>query len=523
MTHGGEFEYDAFISYARIDNEEPAPGYKGWVTELHRGLEFRLAQLLGRKVRIWRDPTIHENDDFAQLIVDRLAKAAALVSVVSPRYVKSEWTRRELTEFCRAAEEQGGVCIGEKARVLPVLKTPVPREEHPPELRPYTGYKFYKIDPDTGHAREFSRLFGKKAELAFWTKLMDVADDLRTILVLLGADEPPDAEPSLGEPVYLAVTSSDLSDQREVIRRELEQHGHTVLPNRPLPTTAADVEDAVRDDLARCRLSIHLIGRTYSMVPEGGLKSLIEIQNDLAIERAAQGGREGSFTRLLWIPMGLTVDDERQREFVEHLRTDPRIPRGTDLLETPLEDLKTLLATRLGDEGTPRRGDAVPDAVQQGAPQEGAPQQSAPQLYLIFDKRDAAAAAPWAEMLFAQQVEVLNSVFDGDEAQIREYHRENLRSCDGALILHGSADEIWLRSKMRELQKSAGYGRTKPLRAVGICLIPPRTPEKERFRTHHAMVIPQWDGVSAEPLQPFLSRLHEETEAGELDALVTGL
>ena len=34
------------------------------------------------------------------------------------------------------------------------------------------------------------------------------------------------------------------------------------------------------------RMSIHMIGRHYSLVPEGGVTSLLELQNDLAIERA---------------------------------------------------------------------------------------------------------------------------------------------------------------------------------------------------------------------------------------------
>jgi hypothetical protein len=42
---------------------------------------------------------------------------------------------------------------------------------------------------------------------------------------------------------------------------------------------------------------------------------------------------------------------------------------------------------------------------------------------------------------------------------------------------------------------------------VGIVVAPPRTPEKERFRTHDAMVIPQFDGLAADALQPFIASL----------------
>jgi hypothetical protein len=89
---------------------------------------------------------------------------------------------------------------------------------------------------------------------------------------------------------------------------------------------------------------------------------------------------------------------------------------------------------------------------------------------------------------------------------VREYHEDNLRTCDGVLIFVGTATEVWLRRKMRELQKSAGYGRTGPPPALGICLLEPRTAEKERFRTHEGIVLRTWD-ATPEPLTPFLARL----------------
>ena len=507
MPHRGEieFELDAFISYAHIDDAKLSPDDEGWVTALHRVLEFRVAQLLGRDSRIWRDPTIHRNDDFAKVLINRVKSAAALVAVVSPRYVRSEWARTELTTFCKAAEEQGGLLVGEKARVFKVLKTHVDRDEHPPELQPFLGYEFYATDPDTGTMREYWGAFGPESERAFLTKAFDLAHGVVSIINLLEGDEGDvnddgvDGVDGVDGAVYLAETTSDLKEQRDLVRRGLEQHGYTVLPNRDLPVEASEIEEAVREDLARCRMSIHMIGKTYSFVPEGGYKSLLEIQNDVAIERSAGS----KFPRLLWIPPGLRIDDERQRKVVHALRTDPHVPSGTDLLETSLQDLQTFIHARLNPAPA-----SVPDAP---APRPGAVRQ----VYMIFDKRDAGSITPWADLLFAQGVEVIRSVFEGDEAELSAYHRENLLGCDGALIFYGAGSEMWLRGKLREIKKSAGYGRTHPVRAVGVCLIGPRTPEKEGFRTHEAMLLPQWDGASADGLQPFLSRLLADTDDDE--------
>ena len=132
---------------------------------------------------------------------------------------------------------------------------------------------------------------------------------------------------------------------------------------------------------------------------------------------------------------------------------------------------------------------------------------SLPQLYLIADQRDLELIDPWADALFDERLEVSRPIFDGDEADIREYHEDNLTNCDGVLIFYGAGNELWVKRKLREIQKSAGYGRTKPPPLVGICLVTPRTPEKERFRTHEGLIIPQWDGLALPTLRPFIDQL----------------
>jgi hypothetical protein len=491
------FESDAFISYAHLDNVELIEGHKGWVSNLHRALEVRVAQLLGKQPQIWRDPKLQGNDHFADTLVERLRGVAILVPVVSPRYVKSDWARKELTAFWQAAETQGGIRFRDKLRVFKVLKTPVPFDNHPPELQALLGYEFFKIDPETGRIRELDEIFGPEAQRDFWLKLDDLAHDICYLLEML---ERPDGAPSsqpMGQGVFLAETTSDLREQRETLRRDLQQHGHVVFPTRPLPSVASEVKVAVSEDLGRSQLSIMLVGKNHSSVPEGGTDSLLEIQNELAIER----GKKGNFSRLLWIPPGLQVEDERQVKLIERLRMDPRLMEGADLLETFLEDLRTVIHAKLKRPAAPAA--AIPVAQTPAPRSEGGTHRS---LYVIHDQRDTEAASAYVEHLF-DHFEVLQPVFEGDEAEIREYHDDTLRNCDGVLIFYGSTNECWLRRKLREVQKAPGYGRTKPAPVVGIVMAPPRTPEKERFRTHEAMVLPQFEGLSADALQQFIASL----------------
>ena len=491
-----QFDADAFISYAHVDNQELVEGRKGWVANLHRALEIRVGQLLGKHPQIWRDPKLQGNDVFPETLKDRLGHVAALIAVVSPRYIRSEWTLRELHEFCRAAQDQGGIQLRQKSRIFKVLKTPVPEPSHPPELRTLLGYEFFKRDPETGKIRELNDVFGDSAQREFWMRLDDLAHELSALLSELD-EEGSEAKPAPFS-VYLAETTSDLREQRETLRRDLQRHGYRILPAVPLPYVAADVASAVRADLADCRLSIHLFGSTYGLVPEGGGQSLLEQQNELAIERAAAG----SFCRLLWIPPNVAIADDRQRAVIEHLRNDPRLEEGADLLETYLEDFRTLVHERLEAAAAPK--------VEEERPAAAVPVATAGRIrsvYAIYEERDASLAAPWVDYLFDQRLEVLNPVFEGDEADVREYTEENIRTCNGVLIFYGSTNEVWIRRKLRELQKSAGYGRLKPPPTVAICVLPPDTPEKERFRTHEASVIRFAGAFDAGQLEPFLKEL----------------
>ena len=493
-----DFEFDVFVSYAHVDNTSAGERHKGWVAKLHETLDRRLTQLLGKPTRIWRDPKLKGNDVFEEVLVERVKRAAILVSVVSPRYVRSEWTIRELNEFCKAAEQQGGVQVRDKSRIFKVLKTPVPLNQQTPPLRALLGYEFFRMDPDHGGFREFDEQFGPEFEQKFLMKLDDLAQDLKDLLDVVDGPEPVDERVDAGanDAVFLAVTTLELQDERDAIRRDLQQHGYTVLPARTLSPVGTEVEAEVREDLDRCSMSIHLIGNHYSLMPENSTTSLVEIQNELAIERGERGG----FTRLVWIPPGIEVSDPRQQEVIDRLRMDPRMGPGADLLEKPLDELRTVIQDALERQRAARVAPPSPAAAPAAAT-------GVRSVYLIYDQHDAAAVSPWADFLFDQGIEVVHPIFDGDEPTVRECHEESLRTADGVVIFDLAAHPLWLRRKFSELKKIPGYGRTKPAPVAAVCLLPPKTSAKEQLRSHEAMVISQWDGLMPESWLPFIARL----------------
>ena len=125
------FKRDIFISYAHIDNMALKEGEKGWVANFHRALEVRLAQLLGEKPEIWRDQKLQGNDYFGDEIVEQFPKTAVMISILSPRYIKSEWCTKEVREFYEAASKGIGIRINNKSRIFKIIKTHVPYDATP--------------------------------------------------------------------------------------------------------------------------------------------------------------------------------------------------------------------------------------------------------------------------------------------------------------------------------------------------------------------------------------------------------
>jgi hypothetical protein len=493
------FEHDFFISYAHLDDEALIAGEQGWISELHRLLEIRVGQMRGEKPKIWRDLKLQGNDIFADTITERLPRIAALVSVLSPRYVQSEWCNRELTEFCRAAERSGGVRIGDKARIFKVVKTPVKAERLPEQVQPMLGYEFFVYD-EAGRPRELSQEYGGK-DRAFMTRLDDLAYDIAQLLDQMSNGHAIEAVAASKGTVFLAETSYDLREPREEIKRDLIRNGYEVLPDRALPLVAPELDAVVREELLRSKVSIHLIGRNYGIVPEGATQSVVARQQALAAEVAATG----ALSSVIWLPQGLEIDDERQRSFVQHLQTSPAVHAAAELLQVPVEDLKSIIYRKLAP---------PPPAVVKAATAPASTEEEHLRVYVLCDQLDAEATRPLEDYLFGAGFEVILPFFDEDETQARLEHEENLRSCDAILLYYGAGDELWLRRKLRELQKSAALRREKPWLGRGIYIGAPVTPQKERFRTHEAMLIHEPpSGFDPSALAPLLGAIAEARRA----------
>lgn len=497
-----QFPTDIFISYAHIDDESLIQNQKGWISEFHRALDIRLAQLLGRRPVIWRDDSLQGNHVFDKQIVDQFSKVAIMISIITPRYVKSDWCIKEVDEFYNASQTNIGFTVSNKARIFKVIKTPVLIEQHPEKISGVLGYEFYNTDPGTGRVKELSQSFGNEAERLYWEKLDDLAHDISSFLESLEHSKSftgslPGTSATNGQvsqKIFLAESSSDTQDFRDSLKRELQGYGYHILPDKQLPLISTALNESLISNLNETVLTIHLLGENYGVVPEGAQKSIVEIQNDVAASFSAAN----SVPRFIWIPEGCEPGDDRQISFINKLNSGKEGISGADLVQGSLEDFKSIVIDKLN---------SMKKEIKKEVEQPEIFNDSSKIVYLICDLSDIDEIRPLEDYLFDNGYEVVIPIFEGDESGIREDHIENLKNCSAAIIFFSNANELWLRSKTRDFLKINGYGRDKPLAFKAIYIAPPDSMSKQRFRTLDAEVINAIDGLPEEKLKSLLSKI----------------
>ena len=508
-----QFQKDIFISYAHIDDESLIASQKGWITEFHRALDIRLAQLLGRRPVILRDLSLQGNHIFDQQIVSQFSQVAVMISILTPRYAKSDWCVREVNEFYETCQQNVGFSLQNRSRIFKVIKTPVRTEMHPEKIQNVLGYEFYNTDPNTGRIKEFGQVFGQQSEIAYWEKLDDLANDICSFLegiesinstTSAAVAHAVDATsgtlaPNKRKKIYLAESSYDTQEFRDSIKRELQDQNYILFPNKQLPLVAPVLHAEVTNFMQDADLSIHLLGSGYGVVPEGTRKSIVEIQNDIASSLSAAK----NLPRLIWLPENNMSTDDRQQAFLNKLENGKEGIAGADLVVSSLEDFKSIISDKLKRlEEEKKKPELV--AMQNMLPIAG--EKKSKLIYLICDMQDMDLIKSLEDALYEGGHEVIIPIFDGDESQIREDHIENLKMCDAAIIFYGNATELWLRSKMRDFLKINGYGREKPLDTKAVYLSVPDNASKQRFRSVEAEVINGINEIPTEKINNLLSK-----------------
>lgn len=518
-TQQTNYNYDIFISYAHLDNQPLVSGEQGWVSKLHEVLAIRLSMLQGEKASIWRDKRLRKNEIFDNSIAEAVGSTKLFLSVVTPRYIRSEYCRQELSAFT----QRSAVGTDGRSRIFKVLKTPVPLQEHPDPMKNILGYEFYNFDEETKHTHELcidSKLYREE----YLSRLDDLAQEIQECLVLMDdanavarntllearatlAPPLPKPKPTLPtkETVYVCSTSSDVRGAHDQIRRELLEREIPVIPDNPFSLETNAFKNQVRQAMKRSDLSVHIIGERYGIIPEDGDMSIVEIQNEIASGLS----KETSLDRIIWIPEDADPTDARQIRFIEALTRDPDSQYNADLVVGTVEDLKSDILEKLEAiekmKGQRQKSSGKATSVR--------PATDAPPawVYLIKGPYDGGEADTVEDCLWKAGMEVLTLSYDEtlSELELNEEHQVNLKQADICIVYYGQSPERWVRKQLCDIRKSGGMKREKPMLATAVYIGSSEKVQQRKFRSNSATVIWPNGAQAAEAVKSFLTVIEE--------------
>lgn len=458
------FQFDVFISYARVDNStadrEPD---RGWVAQFHRHLDVALSKKVGRldTVKIWRDVReISGNQLFDRTIQDAVQKSALFVSLSSRGYLASDYCLNELQWFVRKAQQEAvGLALDDEYRVFNVLLNNIPPAERPAEYGRAQGFPFHDaidagaegeaIDPSNDRFRSQLRAL---TEALFRT--------LCRLKSRMAPGETPQADESKRVLIYVAEPSDNLRSIRKRIIKELVDPDVRIVADVPPPFDAGPHDEAARAAIAGADLSVHLLDANpgREIVGQDGT-----YYPQRQVELALAHGK----SPLILVPQGVTresVEDPRYGDFLDQLENGPR-GNASYHFQRELQSAMTRQILSRVD--------------QLKAQRKSAGESSVGTTLLDTHIKDQLYAFEVGQYLLQHHVDTLINPQEDDPGKNLELFTERLKQVGVLIIFYGSASWDWVRERLSHaLQIAVAHGC--PLRACGVYVAPPRKPDLTR-------------------------------------------
>lgn len=430
-----EQHYKIHIVYASADNTNLEGQNRGWVDQFVKHMQLLLKNLsISATVLQW------ELEESSGEIASSIKIDEPVLIVLSPHLIEHSFTY-----------------LPDEAPTFKIIKHPVNLLSLPPQLRGVLGYRFYETN-SIGDILPLNNGVYESSQ-TYWLSLTDIGHDLQRLFNELPEELVSSKAATALPNVFLAETGADLFKERNMIKRELQRRGFRVLPERELPLVAEALEKQVRYDLEQSVVSIHLVGEDYGVQLKESERSIIEAQNSVASAYAKEVKGTKQFQRLVWVSDQLRIVDNRQQYFIDRLMRNAEEQFGAEILRNRIEDFKTMVQQVLSrllqqkelDEGLQLDELENPSAIS---------------IYIISDQRDAQKSAQLAQWLKQEGYRVLlttNNAEPQTARQVRRVHQHYLTRCDASIIFFGDAKLSWLETKLQDILKAPGLGRTDPL------------------------------------------------------------
>lgn len=486
--------WDVFISYAHADDEVPVGAAAGWVTTLADELQKVLRRKLGGAgARVFMDHQLAANDGVTPALHATLRSSRTLLLVLSPGYQKSSWCQWELARFLEqevASKNQDSVFI--------VETDPSERVGWHPALRELIPVAFW----EKGFEDKAPRLLGFPVPKAdedsrYWRNVNELAHLIAERLARVdGHGEAPLT------PVWVAETTEDLLEEREVVTAAIRQQGCQVIPAAPYPRDGqSPYLEALRRDLDRAVLLVQLLGRREGSRPAWAGNSFVALQAAHAAPVArARGVQLRQWRALDTDPAEVANATYRALLF------------GAQVVAAPIEEFKREILQDLARARAPSSHASSPAwQLRSPAPLPSA-SPAALHVYVNADRVDRDLAARVQDSLSELGVSSALSPPpspDMSPEQIRRLQQEHLETADGIVLVYGKVPLTWVHAQFAFARRTLAQQR----RRLRTALLDGPPPEKEELglRGPGILALSCRSGFDPGLLTPFVRDLRSAT------------
>jgi hypothetical protein len=448
MAYVPKFEYDIFISYAHVDNLTAPGESKGWIETFEEFLAVFLSRRVGRIgiVNIWRDPTLDGSQLFDKTIEDRIKNSAIFLAFTSTGYIASDYCQQELKWFHDyATNNQLGVSVGDRMRVLNVLLNNIPHCDWPEYYGKTSGYDFYNAESkdDLGYPMKFAGEFEERLR-----KLVEAI--YRTLIAIKEVAAPKVTEPTFTKTIYLADTSDTLVRYRKRLLNDLGPKVR-IVSNLPPPYESDAHQAKVVDAIKQADLSVHLLDELPGREIQGEEgKSYPQKQVELGLQHAK--------AQFIWVPNTLdveTVEDAGYKTFLDKLQNGNRGQSNYRFIKGAANSISRELTEML---------DRPPEQVQNGKPA-GA--------LVDTHLKDQLHAYKLGQFLIEKCIQPYINPEEDDPQKNMKVLEERLKQVNRLIVVYGDVAEQWVRARLAVAVQIAITARVQ-LKACGVYYAPPR-------------------------------------------------
>ncbi len=486
MAYVPNCKCDVFVSFAHLDDVaigNSPPWVSSFAGDLKKVLRMRLGvrEEEGLRVYFTGHSSLETGVNLESALMENASSSAIFVAITSPAYVvEDSWTMRELAAFQKA--------MGGGGRVYAIEHLPLDsNDEYPASLRELKRMAFWQKHPErempvtmtAGSDTYLQTLFDLAEQIRKQLKKMKeeqktASASLAEIAKSALAESSPVRRSGEGRAIFLAQVTDDLDEEREQVRRYVEQYGVKVLPEGVYAQGGVDFANALEADLARADAFVQLLSRTHAKRPPDMPLGYDRMQFERAVAR--------SLPIMQWLRPDTDPAGVADREHAKLLS-------GENVMRIGLEAFKADIVKRIGKPPPP------PPSGEQF-------------IFINADGSDIKLAEDLRREFKSANLSAAVPILQGSSEDVRLDLEENIVECDALVMVYGETTPVWVRGQLR-LYSKLKHRRRQPLKALAIYLGPPESKPDIGMDLPEIRRLDYRDGTAAESVRQLLTGVHQ--------------